>query len=79
MKMIPGLWMRSFRHIKVDTISKSNQNLKINSHALRIINDVLEDGNDSRMWKFVPRVLPATLEYMKTVSNFKYFIYSFIR
>jgi hypothetical protein len=25
-----------------------------NYHLLRIINDVIEDGNDDRMWKFVP-------------------------
>jgi hypothetical protein len=25
-----------------------------NYHLLRIINDVIEDSNDDRMWKFVP-------------------------
>jgi uncharacterized protein with ParB-like and HNH nuclease domain len=23
-------------------------------HYLRIINDVIEDGNDDRMWRFIP-------------------------
>ena len=37
-----------------------------NYHLLRIINDVIEDGNDDRMWRFVPTILPATLEYLRT-------------
>ena len=34
------------------------------SHLLRIINDVFEDGNDDRMWRFVPQILPVTLHYL---------------
>ena len=40
-------------------------------HLLRIINDVIEDGNDDRMWKFVPQILPATLLYLNTVQENK--------
>jgi len=35
-----------------------------NYNLLRIINDVIEDANDDRMWKFVPQILPATIEYL---------------
>jgi hypothetical protein len=42
-----------------------------NYHLLRIINDVIEDGNDDRMWKFVPQILPATLLYLNTVQENK--------
>ena len=42
-----------------------------NYHMLRIINDVIEDGNDDRMWKFVPQILPATLLYLNTVQENK--------
>ena len=38
------------------------------SHILRILNDVFEDANDSRMWRYVPLVLPATLLYMQSVK-----------
>lgn len=40
-------------------------------HFLRIINDVIEDANDDRMWKFVPQVLPATLHYLNSVQENK--------
>lgn len=36
------------------------------SHLLRIINDVFEEGNDDRMWRFVPQILPATIHYLST-------------
>lgn len=42
-----------------------------NYHFLRVINDVIEDGNDDRMWKFVPKILPATLHYLNTVQENK--------
>ena len=35
--------------------------LSYNYNLLRIINDVIEDANDDRMWKFVPKILPATI------------------
>lgn len=35
-----------------------------NYNLLRIINDVIEDANDDRMWKFVPQILPATKQYL---------------
>lgn len=35
-----------------------------NYNLLRIINDVIEDANDDRMWKFVPQILPATIQYL---------------
>ena len=42
-----------------------------NYHILRIINDVIEDCNDDRMWKFVPHILPATLNYLTTIKENK--------
>ena len=35
--------------------------ISYNYNLLRIINDVIEDANDDRMWKFVPKILPATI------------------
>ena len=53
-----------------DEIVRSYQRA-YNYHFLRIINDVIEDGNDDRMWKFIPQVLPATLHYLTSVKENK--------
>jgi hypothetical protein len=47
-----------------DEVIKAYSSRGFNKHLLRIINDVFEDGNDDRMWRFVPIVLPVTLHYI---------------
>lgn len=39
------------------------------SSILKILNDVFEDTNDDRLWKYIPKVLPFTLTYLHQVCN----------
>ena len=56
--VVSGLIVKEFNlndsdHALLDEVIRAYQR-GYNYHLLRIINDVIEDGNDDRMWRFVP-------------------------
>ena len=56
--VVSGLIVKEFNlndsdHALFDEVIRAYQR-GYNYHLLRIINDVIEDGNDDRMWRFVP-------------------------
>jgi hypothetical protein len=73
--VVSGLIISEFNHNQdktemMDEIIRAYQN-DFNYYFLRIINDVFEDSNDDRMWRFVPQILPATLKYLTTIQENK--------